>query len=234
MDSQKIYEFALRDAFLKALEGYIKMKAQIKNYFITGLLVIIPAVLTIYILDILIGMMDRILKYVPSKIHPDTYLPFHIPGLGLIATVLLTFLAGVLTQNLLGKKLVYLWEWAVSRIPIVRSIYLAIKQLVEAIFAQNSKGFKRVVLIEAPRKDMWLLGFMTGVTEGEVQDKTKKRVVNVFVPTTPNPTTGLYLLVPEKDLITLDMSVEDAFKLIMSGGIITPSERLTVTPKYRK
>ena len=208
------------------------MKAHIKNYFITGLLVIIPAVLTIYILDILIGMMDRILKYVPSKIHPDTYLPFHIPGLGLIATVLLTFLVGILAQNLLGKKLVYLWEWAVSRIPFVRSIYLAIKQLVEAIFAQNSKGFKRVVMIEFPRKELWSVGFLTGVTKGETQDKTKQRVVNVFVPTVPNPTTGFYLLVPEKDIIGLDMTVEDAFKLIMSGGIITPPEKLTVTPKY--
>ena len=208
------------------------MKAHIKNYFITGLLVIIPAVLTIYILDILIGMMDRILKYVPSKIQPDTYLPFHIPGLGLIATVLLTFLVGILAQNLLGKKLVYLWEWAVSRIPFVRSIYLAIKQLVEAIFAQNSKGFKRVVMIEFPRKELWSVGFLTGVTKGETQDKTKQRVVNVFVPTVPNPTTGFYLLVPEKDIIGLDMTVEDAFKLIMSGGIITPPEKLTVTPKY--
>ncbi|MEW6615374.1 MAG: DUF502 domain-containing protein [Thermodesulfobacteriota bacterium] len=210
------------------------MKTRIKNYFITGLLVIIPAGLTIYILDILIGIMDRVLNYLPLKFHPDTYLPFHIPGLGLIATAVFTILVGILTQNLLGKKLVYLWEWAVSRVPFVRNIYLAIKQLVEAIFAQDSKGFKRVVLVEAPMKDMWIMGFLTGVTEGEVQDKTEKRVVNVFVPTTPNPTTGLYLLVPEKDVINLDMTVEDAFKLIMSGGIVTPSDKLTVTPKCRK
>jgi uncharacterized membrane protein len=177
---------------------------------------------TIYILKVFIGMMDSVLNYLPLKFHPDTYLPFHIPGLGLIATVVLVFIVGILTQNLLGKKLVYLWEWAVSKVPFVRNIYLAIKQLVEAIFAQDSKGFKRVVLVEAPRKDMWLMGFLTGVTEGEVQDKTEKRVVNVFVPTTPNPTTGLYLLVPEKDVINLDMTVEDAFKLIMSGGIVTP------------
>ena len=210
------------------------MKAHIKKYFITGLLVIIPAGLTIYILDILIGMMDRVLNYLPLKFHPDTYLPFHIPGLGLIATAVLTLIVGILAQNLLGKKLVYLWEWAVSRIPFVRSIYLAIKQLVVAIFAQNSKGFKRVVLIEFPRKDLWSLGFLTGVVEGEIQDKTKERVVSVFIPNVPNPTTGFYMLVPEKDIIPLDMSVEDAFKLAMSGGIVTPSDKLTVTSKYRK
>ncbi|KAF0122663.1 MAG: Transporter [bacterium] len=201
------------------------MKARIKNYFITGLLVIIPAGLTIYILDILIGMMDRVLNYLPLKFHPDTYLPFHIPGLGLIATAVLTFLVGILTQNLLGKKLVYLWEWAVSRIPFVRSIYLAIKQLVEAIFAQNSKGFKRVVLVEFPRKELWSLGFLTGVVGEEIQDKIKERVISVFIPNVPNPTTGFYLMVPEKDVINLDMTVEDAFKLAMSGGIVTPSEQ---------
>ena len=167
-------------------------------------------------------MVDRVLNYLPLKFHPDTYLPFHIPGLGLIATVVLIFIVGVLTQSLLGRKLFPIGEWVVSKIPVVRNIYLAIKQLVEAIFAQNSRGFKRVVLVEGPRKGIWIVGFLTGVTEGEVQDKTKERVVNVFVPTTPNPTTGLYLLVPEKDVITLDMTVEDAFKLIMSGGIVTP------------
>ena len=210
------------------------MKARIKNYFITGLLATIPITVTIYILKIFIGIMDSVLNYLPLKFHPDTYLPFHVPGLGLIATAVVIFIVGVVTQSLLGRKLVPFGEWTISKIPVVRNIYLGIKQLVEAVFVQNSKGFKRVVLVEAPRKDMWLVGFLTGVTEGEVQDKTKKRVVNVFVPTTPNPTTGLYLLIPEKDVITLDMSVEDAFKLIMSAGIVTPPDKLTVTPQCQK
>lgn len=210
------------------------MKTHIKNYFITGLLATIPITVTIYILKVFIGMVDRVLNYLPVRSHPDTYLPFHVPGLGLIATIVMIFIVGVLTQSLIGRKLIPIGEWVISKIPVVRNIFFAVKQLVEAIFAQNSKGFKRVVMIEFPRKDLWSVGFLTGVTKGETQDKTKQRVVNVFVPTVPNPTTGFYLLVPEKDIITLDMTVEDAFKLIMSGGIITPSKKLTVTPKYRK
>ncbi|MFH2011423.1 MAG: DUF502 domain-containing protein [Pseudomonadota bacterium] len=206
------------------------MKAQIKNYFITGLLATIPITLTIYILKVLIGMVDSVLNYLPQKYHPDTYLLFHIPGLGLIATLIVVFIVGIITQSILGKKLGTICEWMISKIPFVRNIYVGIKQMVEAIFAQNSKNFKRVVLVEAPRKDMWLVGFLTGITRGEVQYKTEKKVVNVFIPTTPNPTTGIYLLVPEKDIIPLDMGVEDAFKLIMSGGIVTPPMQIKNKP----
>lgn len=198
------------------------MRTRVKKYFIMGLLATIPIVLTIYILGVFIGMMDKVLKYLPSKFHPDTYLPFHIPGLGLIATVVLIFIVGVLTQSFLGRKLVSIGEWIVSKIPLVRNVYLGIKQLVEAIFMQNSRSFKRVVMVEYPRRDMWVIAFLTGIAEGEVQNKTEKKVVNLFVPTTPNPTSGFYILVPEKDIVNLDMTVEGAFKLIISGGILTP------------
>jgi uncharacterized membrane protein len=208
------------------------MKNRIKNYFIMGLLATIPIGLTVYILRVFIGMMDNMLQILPSKFHPDTYLPFHIPGLGLIATVILIFIIGVLAQSFLGRKVVSIGEWILSKIPLVRNIYIAIKQLVGAIFAQNSKEFKRVVMVEYPRKDLWVIGFVTGITEGEIQTKTKKRVVNVFVPTTPNPTSGFYLLVPENDIISLDMTVEDAFKLVISGGILSPPEKAGITPKY--
>lgn len=201
------------------------MKTHIKNYFITGLLATIPITVTVYILKVFISMVDSVLTYLPIRFHPDTYLPFHVPGLGLIATVVMVFIVGVLTQSLVGRKLIPIGEWVVSKIPVARNIYLAVKQLVEAIFAQNSKGFKRVVLVEFPRKDIWSLGFLTGVVEGEIQDKTKESVVSVFIPTVPNPTTGFYLMVPKKDVISLDMTVEDAFKLAMSGGIVTPSRK---------
>ena len=200
------------------------MKKHIKNYFLTGLLATIPITLTIYILGIFINIMDKGLKYLPPKFHPDTYLPFHIPGLGLIITVILILIIGVITQSFFGRKLVSLGEWIVSKIPLVRNIYIGIKQLVAAIFVENSKAFKRVVMVEYPRKDLWVIAFLTGVTEGEVQAKTNKEVVNVFIPTTPNPTSGFYLLVPKKDIINLDMTVEDAFKLIVSGGIVSPPE----------
>ena len=189
-----------------------------------GLLATIPITLTIYILGIFINIMDKGLKYLPQKFHPDTYLPFHIPGLGLIIAVILILIIGIVTQSFLGRKLVSLGEWIVSKIPLVRNIYIGIKQLVAAIFVENSKAFKRVVMVEYPRKDLWVIAFLTGVTEGEVQAKTNKEVVNVFIPTTPNPTSGFYLLVPKKDIINLDMTVEDAFKLIVSGGIVSPPE----------
>lgn len=198
------------------------MKKQIKNYFITGLLATIPISVTIYILALFIGIMDKILKYLPLKYHPDTYLPFHIPGLGLIVTVALIFVIGVITQSFVGRKLVSIGEWMMSKIPLFGNIYGGIKQLVGAIFMENSKSFKQVIMIEYPRRDLWVIAFFTGVTKGEVQDKAKGNVINVFVPTTPNPTSGFYLLVPEKEVIYLDMSVEEAFKLIVSGGIVSP------------
>ena len=203
------------------------MWKHIKNYFIMGLLVTIPISLTIYILSVFIGVMDNILKYLPPKYHPDMHLPFHIPGFGLIITVVLIFVIGLITQSYLGKKLVFLGEWILGKIPLVRNIYIGIKQLVTAIFVENSRAFKQVVMIEYPRKDIWVIAFLTGVTEGEVQDRTKKEVVNVFVPTTPNPTSGFYLLVPKKDIINLNMTVEEAFKLIVSGGIVSPPEEET-------
>lgn len=208
-------------------ERHRAMRTHLKKYFIMGLLTTIPIVLTVYILLVFIGVMDKVLKYVPSKFHPDTYLPFHIPGLGLIVTVILIFIVGVLTQSFLGRKLVFVGEWSVSKIPLVRNIYVGIKQLLEAIFMHNSRSFKRVVMVEYPRRDLWVIAFVTGVAEGEVQSKTEKKVLNVFVPTTPNPTSGFYILVPEKDIVNLDMRVEDAFKLIISGGIISPPEQVS-------
>ena len=198
------------------------LKKHIKNYLITGLLATVPISVTIYILGLFMGIMDKVLKYLPLKYHPDTYLPFHIPGFGLIVTVILIFVVGVITQSFIGRKVVVVGEWIVTKIPLVGNIYNGVKQLVGAIFMENSKSFKQVVMIEYPRKDLWVITFLTGVSEGEVQRKIKKDVVNIFIPTTPNPTSGFYLLVPEKQITYLDMSVEDAFKLIVSGGIITP------------
>lgn len=201
-------------------------RTTIKNYLLAGVLVLVPIGVTIYIVNFLVGLMDKFLKYLPTKYHPDTYLPFHVPGLGLILLFLLTLLTGLLARNYVGRKLVALGEKVVGRIPLVRGVYLSAKQLVESILVQSGRDFKRVVLIPYPHKESYALAFLTGVAEGEVQEKTQKRVLNVFVPTTPNPTSGFYLMIPEDEVTMLDMSVENAFKLIMSGGIITPSKRL--------
>lgn len=199
-----------------------KIKASFKKYFIAGLLIVMPLYLSIYIFSLIVGYMDTLLNYLPEPMRPDTYLKFHIPGLGVIVTIAGIFLTGLLAANLMGKKLVALGDNILARIPFFRSIYKPLKQFMETFFVTGYSGFRRVVLVEFPSKGMYSVGFITGAAAGEVQDKTKEKVVNVFLPTTPNPTTGFYILIPEKDIISLDMSVEDAFKLIITGGMVSP------------
>ncbi len=199
-----------------------RLRTNLKNYFFTGLLVILPIFITGYVILFLIRIMDAILKFIPVKYLPDTYLPFHIPGLGLIFVVILVFAAGLLARNIVGRKIVHLGENIVERIPLVRILYAGVKQLLETIFLQKTDAFKRVALVEYPRRGTYVIGFITGESKGEVQDKTDKNMINVFIPTTPNPTSGFYMLVPDDELVVLDMSVEDAFKLIISGGIVSP------------
>lgn len=201
-----------------------KTRDIIKRNFLAGLLVLLPISLTIYVIVFLFKLVDRFLDYLPTKYNPQTYLPFHVPGLGFILLVFIIFFIGLLARNYIGHKLVDMWEQLVRRIPFIRSIYIATKQLAETIFLKTNTNLKRVVLVEYPRKGLYVLGFTTGITKGEIQEKTHKKVINVFIPTTPNPTSGFYLLVPEEDLKYLEMAVEDAFKLLISGGIITPEK----------
>lgn len=200
------------------------LRARLKRFFITGLLVVVPLYLTFYILSVLVRFMDQLLSFLPRRFHPDTYLPFHVPGLGLLITVIFIFIVGVLTTNFFGNKLLNLWEGILHRIPFIRNVYSASKQLIEAFFVTNRGGFRRVVLVEYPRKGIYVIGFVTGESKGEVQALTSEKVLNVFLPTTPNPTSGFYILVPEKDTIPMKITVEDAFKLIISGGMVTPKE----------
>ncbi len=201
-----------------------RLRTSLKNYFLTGLLVILPIFITVYVILFLIRIMDAILKYIPAKYLPETYLHIHVPGLGLILVVILVFVVGLLTRNFVGRKIVRLGEKIVDRIPLVRVLYAGVKQLLETIFLKKTDAFKRVALLEYPRRGAYVLGFITGESKGEVQSKTIKNMINVFVPTTPNPTSGFYILIPEDELILLNMSVEDAFKLIISGGIVSPPE----------
>ncbi|MFQ5901273.1 MAG: DUF502 domain-containing protein [Thermodesulfobacteriota bacterium] len=200
------------------------LKARFKRYFVAGLLVVGPLYLTYYILSILVGFMDHLLTFLPPKFHPDTYLPFHIPGLGVIISVLVVLLVGLIARNFFGKKVLEGWESLLSRIPLIRSVYTGTKQFIETFFITNKGGFKSVVVIEYPRKGLYSIGFVTGDSKGEVQTVTSEQVLNVFIPTTPNPTSGWYVLVPEGEAIPLEMSVEEAFKLIISGGMVTPGE----------
>jgi uncharacterized membrane protein len=199
-------------------------KTILKNYFLTGLLVILPIFITVYVIWYLIKAMDVVLDYIPDKYLPETYIDIYIPGLGLILVVLLILFVGILTRNIAGRKVLQLWDDMVDRIPLARILYSSVKQLLQAFFFQNSNSFQRVALIEYPRRGIYVLGFITGESKGEVQEKTNRKVINVFIPTTPNPTSGFYVLVPEEDLMLLDMSVEDAFKLLISGGLVSPND----------
>lgn len=186
------------------------VKTQLRKSFFTGLLVVIPISATIYILIFLIGVLNNLL--------PFHFLPY---GTGVILTIILITLIGFMTTNLIGKRLIDTGEKFISSIPLVKNVYAAVKQISDAMLSSQGKNFRRVVLIEYPRKGIYTLAFVTGVSRGEVQDKTKDNVINLFVPTTPNPTSGFYLMVPEADVINLDMSVEDAFKLLISGGMVS-------------
>jgi len=201
-----------------------RIKKSIKGVFLTGVIAVIPAGVTIYILYLIIKLMNNLVRFVPARYHPDQLLPFHIPGLGVIITLILIFTIGLVTRSYLGKKLALLGDRMVRQIPLVRGIYNALKQFVDAVFSDKGQSFKKAVLIEYPRKGLYSIAFVTGVSRGEVQVKTLQRCVNVFVPTTPNPTSGFYIMVPEGDMIALDMTVEEAFTLIISGGIVSPED----------
>ena len=193
------------------------MKSQLKRYFITGLLVITPIWGTYLVLSTLLRFLEGFLGNFLKGIAI-----YYIPGMGIITLVVLIFLVGVLTTNFIGKKVMNLWDRALNRVPLVSGIYTVFKHIVDTLSLQGKEHFNRVVVIEFPRDGVYALGFVTGVTRGEVQNLTRETVVNVFIPTTPNPTTGYFVFVPENKIIPLSMSVEDAMKMLMSGGLYTP------------
>jgi uncharacterized membrane protein len=193
-----------------------------RKYLIAGLLVWMPLGITFLVVKAIVGFLDRTVLLLPAKYQPDTLLGFHVPGLGVLLAVVLVLATGMIVANLLGRRLVAAWESLLSRIPLVRNLYAGIKQIMEAVLATDGKSFRKVLLIEYPRKGVWSLAFMTSDSLGEVQDKTGEHVISVFIPTTPNPTSGFVLMVPEKEVIELDMTVEEGLKMIISMGVVVP------------
>lgn len=198
------------------------MRKNIKRYFMTGLVIVVPMSLTIYVFTLVVRLMDSFLLLLPERLRPEAYLPFTVPGIGLLLTVITIFLIGVVGANFFGRKLLRIGESVLDRIPVLRAIYKASKQFLETFFAKDGDGFRRVVMLEYPRKGLYSLAFVTGKTRGELGLKVLEDTLNIFIPTTPNPTSGFYILVPEKDVIPLKMGVEDAFKVIMTGGMVVP------------
>ncbi len=205
------------------------IRHKLKNYFFTGLLLVVPVALTFLVVRWLVNLMDNMLiSVLPGTLNPDLLIGLSIPGVGLVATLLLILAIGMLAANIFGRSLVNFSERIVDRIPVVKGIYLLFKQVSDTVLNRDRGAFRQVVLIEYPRKEIWSVAFVTGVSSGEVQKVTERKLVNIFVPTTPNPTSGFYILVPEEDTIPLTMTVEEAFKLIISGGMVTPPERETI------
>ena len=191
---------------------------RIRNYFIAGVVVLIPIGVTVYLTFFLVSISSKIL---PKEINPNYYLPYNIPGLEIIISIFLITLIGWISLSFIGKKLLDLFNKILKRIPILRTIYSAIGQMTKT-FTKTDKEKKNVVLVEYPRKGSWAVGFATQENSGEISDKTKRNLVNVFVPTTPNPTSGFLLMFPKEDVIYLDLSFEEASKFIVSAGTSNP------------
>jgi uncharacterized membrane protein len=210
---------------------HLGLLARLRAYFLAGVLVTAPLAITFYIVWLIVSFVDdRVSGLLPQRYNPETYLPFGIPGLGLVIAVAALILVGALTAGYVGRIVVRLSDAALARMPVVRSIYGATKQVFETVLAHKSTAFRQVCLVEYPRHGVWTLGFITGTTVGEVQERTSDEVVNVFLPTTPNPTSGFLLFVPRRDIILLDMSIEDGIKMVISGGIVMPPETRTAQP----
>ena len=194
-----------------------------RRYLIAGLLVWLPIGVTVFLVRIMIGLMDRSLLLLPSQFRPENVIGFGIPGLGFLLTIIVLLLTGVLAANFVGKSMVSFGESLLDRIPFVRSIYSATKNFAEIVFSGSGQSFKKVLLIEYPRKGIYSLAFQTSSELGEVQERVGADLVCTFVPTTPNPTSGYIIVLPKKDIIELDMEVEQALKMIMSLGVVVPS-----------
>ena len=193
-----------------------------RTFLVAGLLIWVPVIITVFVVRFLVGVSDKALLLIPLKYRPETLLNFNIPGLGLIFAILVLLLTGLLARNYFGKYIVAGWERLMSRIPVVRTVYHGARQIAETVFADNSKAFSKVCLIQYPREGVWSLCFQTSSEVGEVQARTKRSVVSVFVPTTPNPTSGFVIILPVEDVIELDMSVDEGLLMIISLGVVVP------------
>jgi uncharacterized membrane protein len=195
----------------------------LRKNILAGILVVAPVALTLYVIVMLLRWIDALVGAVlPEQYQQQFDLFYHIPGMGLGIALVFLVLIGAIARSVLGQMLVQMGESMLSRIPIMRGLYGAFKQIFHTMLTNTSEAFRKVVLVEFPRRDAWTLGFVTGTTMGEAEEKLKHPTVNVFVPTTPNPTSGFLLIVPQSDLLQLDMTVEQGIKMVVSGGIITP------------
>ncbi len=200
--------------------------ARLRNYLLTGILVTAPIGITIYLAWGFIDLVDTtVTPLIPEQYQPEKYLKFSVPGLGILIVTISLILVGFLTANYLGRTLIAMGERLVDRMPVVRTVYSALKQILETVIKQSSQAFRQCVLVEYPRRDLWVVAFVTAETGGEIRRVLDQELISVFVPTTPNPTSGFIIFVPKADLIYLEMSIEEGMKLVVSAGMISPSDR---------
>jgi len=194
----------------------------IRKYFITGLLVWIPLAITVWLFHAVIGTMDQTLLLLPPSWRPDSLFGFHLPGSGVILTALVIFITGLFIRNVVGRYIFRMWEGVLRRIPLVNTVYYSVKQVSDTLLSSDGNAFRQAVLVQYPREGSWTIAFLTGVPGGEVKNHLSGDHVSLFVPTTPNPTSGFFLMAPKADVIELNMSVDSALKYIVSMGVVAP------------
>lgn len=215
--------------------GYFRRRARligrsfsmrVRTYFLAGVLVTAPITVTVWLAIQIIDFFDSTVRnLIPQGYNPETLMPFSIPGIGLLVFIIGITLIGAMAAGMLGRFFMRTAERLVNTMPVVRSIYNALKQILETVLQSKSEAFRQVVLLEYPRRGIWCLGFVSSKTEGEVQNMTDEEMLNVFLPTTPNPTSGFLLFLPKRDVHVLDMTVEEGIKMVVSGGLVTPPDR---------
>lgn len=194
----------------------------IKRYFITGLLIWVPLVITGWVLSMIINTLDQSLRLLPESVHPRSLVGFAIPGAGAVLTLLMIFLTGLLAANFIGQKLVLWWEKFLARIPVVNSVYNSVKQVSDTLFSPNGNAFRKALLVRYPHPNSWTIAFLTGQPGGDIVNHLNGEFVSVYVPTTPNPTSGFFLMMSTNDVFELDMTVDEALKYIISMGVVAP------------
>jgi len=197
----------------------------VKKYLITGLLIWVPLVITVWVLSLLVDTLDLTLLLLPTSWQPRSWLGFHIPGLGVLLTLAVVFATGVFAANIIGQRLVMYWEGLLARIPIVKSLYSSVKQVSDTLFSSSGVAFRKALLVQYPRQGSWTIAFLTGQPGGDVANYLKGEYVSVYVPTTPNPTSGFFLMMPAADVVELDISVDAALRYVISMGVVPPEDK---------
>jgi len=197
----------------------------VKKYLITGLLIWVPLVITVWVLSFLVDTLDQSLLLLPVSWQPRSWIGFHVPGLGVLMTLAVVLATGVFAANIIGQRLVQYWEGLLARIPIFKSLYFSVKQVSDTLFSSSGLAFRKALLVQYPRQGSWTIAFLTGQPGGDVANHLKGNYVSVYVPTTPNPTSGFFLMMPAADVVELDISVDAALKYIISMGVVPPDDR---------